>query len=619
MDTEEKEVRQKVRLDLWKSLFRFALEYKKEFLGLALLLIGTAMLEAASPFITGWVIDTIILGGKVKLLPAFVLVYFVYLNLDAIFVKAFIDKGGRVEMGVNFSIRRKAFEKIQELSFSYYDKTNSGWIMSRVTSDVGRLADVMAWCLIDGVWGVTRMIFSVVLLFAYEWRLALVTLSACIPIAVISILLERRLTEQSREVRALNSKLTAEFSEGIKGARTVKTLVCEENRMKQFAEKTLTMKNAAVKLKMLSASYLPLIMTLGYIGTILAIIVGSSLSTGGMISTGVLVAFIFASLQFFDPVSELARVFTEIQYAQASGERVMSLLTTKSEIVDSEAAISRIEELRSAGSRMPKLAGAIDFDHVTFEYVQNKPVLKDFSLAVQAGQKIALVGETGSGKSTIVNLACHFYEPSRGTIRIDGDDYRNIPLEHLYANLGYVLQTPYLFTGTIRENIRYGRLDATDLEVEAAAKNVFADEFIRGLEKGYDTEVGEGGTLLSVGQKQLISFARAVIADPAFLILDEATSSVDTETEKLIQKALAEVLKNRTSFIIAHRLSTIVDADAIVVLRHGVVLEQGRHAELMKAKGYYWKLFTSQFIEKAESEVLGFTLSFDEELEETSA
>jgi ATP-binding cassette subfamily B protein len=256
---------------------------------------------------------------------------------------------------------------------------------------------------------------------------------------------------------------------------------------------------------------------------------------------------------------------------------------------------------------------------VTFEYVENKPVLKDFSLAVQAGQKIALVGETGSGKSTIVNLACHFYEPSQGTIRIEGEDYRNIPLEHLYANLGYVLQTPYLFTGTIRENIRYGRLDASDEEVEAAARNVFADEFIRGLEKGYDTEVGEGGTLLSVGQKQLISFARAVIADPAFLILDEATSSVDTETEKLIQKALAEVLKGRTSFIIAHRLSTIVDADVIVVLRHGTVLEQGRHAELMKAKGYYWKLFTSQFIEKAESEVLGFTLSFDEEPEETSA
>lgn len=619
MHSEDKEIRQKMRIDLWKNLFRFALEYKREFLSLGVMLIGTAILEALSPFITGWVIDTIILGKKLNLLPAFIAVYFMYINFDAFFVKGFIDRGGRIEMGVNYSIRKKAFEKIQELSFSYYDKTNSGWIMARVTSDVGRLADVMAWCLIDGVWGATRMIFSIVLLFAYEWRLALVTLSVCLPIIIVSVFIERRLTEQSREVRALNSKLTQEFSEGIKGARTVKTLVCEHDRIEHFAVKTRTMKQAAVKLKIFSASYLPIIMSLGYGGTILAIVVGSSLAQTGAISTGVLVAFIFASLQFFDPVSELARVFTEIQYAQASGERVMGFLETTSDIADSETAQHELTEHKNGNKTLTKLKGRITFEHVSFAYVPEKPVLHDFSLDAKPGSKIALVGETGSGKSTVVNLACRFYEPTSGKIFIDSKDYKDIPLEFLYANLGYVLQSPYLFTGTIRENIRYGKLDATDLEIEDAAKHAYAHDFIMGLEQGYDTQVGEGGTLLSVGQKQLISFARAVIADPAFLILDEATSSVDTETEKLIQKALREVLKNRTSFVIAHRLSTIVDADCILVLKHGRVVEQGNHESLMKLRGYYWKLFTSQFIEKAESEVLGFALQYDDEEDATSA
>lgn len=379
------------------------------------------------------------------------------------------------------------------------------------------------------------------------------------------------------------------------------------------------MKQAAVKLKIFSASYLPIIMSFGYGGTILAIVVGSSLAQTVAISTGVLVAFIFASLQFFDLVSELARVFTEIQYAQASGERVMGFLETKTDIAGFEAAQQELTEHKNGNKTLPKLNGRITFNHVSFAYVPEKIVLHDFSLDVKPGSKIALVGETGSGKSTIVNLACRFYEPTSGKIFIDGKDYKDIPLEFLYANLGYVLQSPSLFTGTIRENIRYGKLDATDLEIEDAAKHVYAHDFIMELEQGYDTQVGEGGTLLSVGQKQLISFARAVIADPSFLILDEATSSVDTETEKHIQKALREVLKNRTSFVIAHRLSTIVDADCILVLKHGHVVEQGNHKRLMKLRGYYWKLFTSQFIEKAESEVLGFALQYDDEEDATSA
>jgi len=309
------------------------------------------------------------------------------------------------------------------------------------------------------------------------------------------------------------------------------------------------------------------------------------------ISYGELVFFILCTTRFFDPVIEVSRVIAQFQYAQASAERIISLIDTNPDIQDT-------------GTVSTPLKGQVEFENVSFQYVENEGVLRDFSLKVGTGETIALVGETGSGKSTIVNLICRFYEPVSGLIRIDGKDYREYTMESLQSQLGYVLQAPHLFSGSIRENIRYGRLSATDAEVELAAEMVNAHLFIGKFEAGYDTEVGEGGAMLSTGEKQLVSFARALLAQPAIFVLDEATSSVDTETEILIQHAIETVLKNRTSFIIAHRLSTIRNADRILVLAAGKVLESGTHSELIKKEGHYCNLYTRQFREELEENVL---------------
>jgi ATP-binding cassette subfamily B protein len=320
---------------------------------------------------------------------------------------------------------------------------------------------------------------------------------------------------------------------------------------------------------------------------------------------GTLVAFISYTVQFFEPIRELARIFSELQSAQASGERILSLVDRKPEIQDSREVLEKYGSMDKKGrDRWPKIKGNIESRNVSFAYKDGEAVLKDFNLKVSAGEKIALVGETGAGKSTIVNLACRFYEPVKGEIYIDGVEYRRRPLLWLHANLGYVLQAPHLFSGTLMENIRYGRLEATAEEVIDASKLVRAHDFIMRFKKGYDTQVGEGGGRISIGEKQLISFARAILASPSIFVLDEATSSVDTETEKVIQDAISTVLHGRTSFIIAHRLSTIRSADRILVVQQGGIIEEGNHQELMGKKGHYYSMYTKQFMEEAEMRML---------------
>jgi ATP-binding cassette subfamily B protein len=388
-------------------------------------------------------------------------------------------------------------------------------------------------------------------------------------------------------VRRVNSKITGSFNEGIIGATTTKILSREDRNLEEFQTLTSGLRASSIRAATFSALFLPIVLVLGSIGTSLTLWVGGDGVVAGTISYGVFVAFVSYTVQFFEPVREIARIFAELQMAHASAERVMGLLNTEPEIKDQP----------GLGRNCPPLVGAIEFENVSFAYNPQEPVLTDFNLKVEPGQTVALVGETGSGKSTIVNLACRFYEPTKGRVLIDGVDYRERPLSWLQSHLGYVLQSPHLFSGSIRENIRYGRLQASDAEVEEAAKMVNAHEFITKLPKGYDTEVGEGGGLLSTGQKQLISFARAILANPSIFVLDEATSSIDTETEMLIQDAIQTVLKGRTSFIIAHRLSTVRSADRILVIRGGKVEEKGSHSQLMAAKGYYYRLYTNQFLE----------------------
>jgi ATP-binding cassette subfamily B protein len=621
---EEIDERQTLKFSLWRSLLRYAAPYKKRFALLVVLMVLVAAIDAVQPFLTGWAVDNVAIAGRLDRLPGFAALFGLLMALQAAMVRIFIGQGGRVEMGMNYDIRAAAFEKLQKLSFSYFDRTSSGWITARLTSDIGRLADIIAWGVIDMVWGLSMMLISAVLMLVIDWRLALCALSALPVLILISVFFERGILERSRVVRRTNSRLTAAFSENIRGVRAVKTLVAEERQGLSFRRLTETMRKASVRQAMLGALYLPLVISLGYVGMALSLWQGGERVLAGGITIGLLSSFIFSASRFFDPATELARVLADLQYAQASAERVMGLIDTEPEIVDTPAALARSsryakETVSARSPRGPRLSGRIEFEHVSFSYDRKREVLSDFSLEIEAGSTIALVGETGSGKSTIVNLACRFYEPSSGRILIDGVDYRELPIRELHANLGYVMQQPYLFSGTVRENIRYGRLDASDDEVVEAARTARAHDFIAGgpdrpgLEGGYGAQVGEGGLLLSTGQKQLISLARAVLADPAILVLDEATSSVDTETERLIQDAIAAVLEGRTSFVIAHRLSTIVDADLILVLKDGRVVEQGRHEELIAKGGAYTRLYEAQFIVEEERTELGIVENEDME------
>jgi len=615
---EEIDTRQKIKFGTWRAMLRFAAPFRRHFLILAAMMVGVAAIDAVQPFLTGWAVDRIALAGRLDRLPAFSALFLSLMAIQAVLVRLFLGVGGRIEMGINYGIRKAAFDKVQELSFSWYDKTNVGWVTARLTSDIGRLADIVAWGINDFVSGLAMMLISAGLMFATNWRLALCALSTLPILVVASLFFERGILERSREVRAHNSKLTAAFSENIRGVAAVKSLAAEERQGRAFKRLSESMRRVSVRQEMLSALYIPLVILLGYIGTGTALWQGSVEVLGGVTSLGVLTAFFFSATRFFDPATDVARVIADLQYAQAAAERVIGLIETEPAIKDGPSALEFSRRMAETG-RKPRLEGRVSFENVSFTYDGKREVLSDFNLEVPPGTTVALVGETGSGKSTIVNLACRFYEPTGGRILIDGVDQRELPLAFVHGSLGYVLQSPLLFSGTVASNIRYGRLEASDAEVEAAARDAGAHEFIMALEKGYEAQVGEGGVLLSTGQKQLVSLARALIADPAILVLDEATSSVDTETERLVQEAIARVLRGRTSFVIAHRLSTIADADIILVLREGRVVERGSHSELMANGGYYRELVEAQFRHDRERQLFGHADGDEVEEEAESA
>jgi len=580
----------------WQQIFNYLSGMRKELIILFLLVFTLAILDTLFPQLTKIVIDHYIMAGNSSRLIEISGVYLIVVAAFGISVWGFILVANKIKLEVSYKIRKAAFHKLQALSFSYYDTSSVGWLMSRLTSDTNRIGEIISWGFVDAGWAVMVMIFVTIMMFINNWLLALLTLAIIPIIFVVSYYFQGKILKQYRHVRKMNSKITGAFNEGITGAITTKTLVTEYDNLAEFSDLTEEMQKRSVRAARINAIYFPIVMTLGSLGSALIIYRGGLEIFQGRVSFGDLVLFLSYSRLFYDPLLLLARLLTRFQEAQASAERVISLINTESDIVD---APDVIEKYGSMGQYKKEnweaIEGHIELVNVGFKYKSGEKVMDQLNLKIAAGSSVAIVGPTGSGKSTLVNLICRFYEPTSGKILIDGVDYRKRSQEWLHSHLGYVLQTPQLFSGTIKENIRYGKLTASDEEIIATAKMVNAHDFIINFTEGYDTIIGENGSGLSTGQKQLISFARALIDNPAILILDEATSSIDIETESLLQEAIQTLLKDRTSFIIAHRLSTIVNADQILYLKDGVIIEQGTHVELLEKKGAYYDLYMGQF------------------------
>jgi ATP-binding cassette subfamily B protein len=605
----------KVDLSMWKKVFvDFAGRYKKLIITIVSCMMVSGCADLVFSLITKWVIDQNVTPQTWNGIWILICASVVLLVIQAGVVFTFVRLAGRVEAGITHDIRRDGFKKLQELSFSYYDKTPVGYIMARMTNDAGRLGDTIAWTMVDQCWGFSFILVAMTGMFFLNWKLALIELAIVPPMAVISVFFQRRILRAQREVRRTNSRITGAFNEGIMGARTTKTLVREDLNAEEFAVLTGRMRKFSIRAATMSALFTPLVMTICSLSMGLIVWLGGNMGLMGGLTIGTLAFFLNLTSWIFEPIRAATWVFAELQNSQAAVERVITLLNSEPEIVDKPEVVEKFgDAFNPKRENWPEVHGQVEFRDVSFTYKGGQKVLENFNLKVRAGEKIALVGETGSGKSTIVNLICRFYEPTTGQILIDGTDYRERSQLWLHSNLGYVLQSPHLFSGTIADNIRYGMLDATGEQVIEAARTVDADGFISKLEKGYDTEVGEGGGRLSTGEKQLISFARAIIARPALFVLDEATSSIDTETEVKIQNAIDKLLSGRTSFIIAHRLSTIRNADRILVIQQGKVAEEGTHHELMARRGHYYDLYTSQFKEEAENKLLGIANKNEEE------
>ncbi len=548
-------------------------------------------LDSFFTFLSKRIVDEGIVPGAKDALVHIVTLYGSLIFVQAGLVFIFIYLAGVLGERVRYDLRKKMFTHLQNLSLSYFDRTPVGWIMSRVTSDSDRVAELVTWGLLDVTWAIMNISTAIYFMLVINWRLALIVFAILPALIVVATQFKKRILVEFRRVRKLNSKITGEYNQNITGVRVVKALGREEANLAEFDQLTGEMYRAGYRAAWLSALFLPVVQVISALAVGSIAWYGGWQATQGSMTIGGIQAFISYITFMMWPVQDLARVYAELQHAIASAERIFSLIDAVPAVTDRPGAID-------PGT----LYGDIAFEHVDFHYEADKPVLRDFNLHVQRGETIALVGPTGGGKSTIVNLLCRFYEPTGGRITIGGRDYTGLSLHGIQSRIGMVLQTPHLFSGTIRENIRYGRLDASDDEIQAAAKLAGAHSFISEMEKGYEEQVGEGGTLLSTGQKQLVSLARAILAQPEIFIMDEATSSVDTLTEDLIQQGMEALMTNRTSFIIAHRLSTIKRADRILVIEGGRIAEMGTHAELLRAKGHYYRLYTRQFRKEMEEE-----------------
>ncbi|MBS5635687.1 MAG: ABC transporter ATP-binding protein [Lachnospiraceae bacterium] len=602
---EEQEYHKPFMLKVWAKMLPFFKSYKKYFaitLGLNIFLAGVDVL---TPLFQSYAIDHFIVPDTLEGIGVFAFAYISMIVMQTISVYWSVHAATTIEMCVGKDLKWAQFEHLQTLSFSYYNTTPVGYIHARVMSDTLKIAGVAAWGLVDMFWAFLYVVSVFVIMFALNAQLAVILLVIVPCIAVITVVFQNKILHWNRRVRKINSQITSAYNEGITGVKTSKSMGIEKDNEEAFFERTSDMYRSAGRAAKLNAVYIPTILLFGSAAAAFVLYRGGYMVQQDLIKLGTLSVFISYAVVIFEPIQQLARLLADLISCQANIERVMDLLEQTPDVTDRTDVIEKYgDNFYPKKGNWEKIHGDIVFEDVSFRYPDGKEyVLEHFNLHIPAGMNVAIVGETGAGKSTLVNLVGRFFEPTKGRILIDGVDYRERSQLWLHSQIGYVLQNPHLFSGTVRENIRYGRLDATDEEVEAAARSVSADEIVKKLKDGYDSDVGESGGRLSVGEKQLISFARAILAEPAIFVLDEATSSIDTVSEQLIQEATDKLLKGHTSFVIAHRLSTIRKADLILVVKDGKIIEQGTHAELLGGKGYYHDLYYKQFEEESARKV----------------
>jgi ATP-binding cassette subfamily B protein len=581
------------------KLLPFLKKYKKRIIEMIVTGVLCSLIDAIYPMFNQYSINNFVAKKTLHGIGFFIAAYLIILVAQVImnFITTFW--AGKLEMSVDRDIRNAGFNHLQELSFSYFNQNNVGYIHARIMSDTGKIGELVSWRMMDVVWNVSYLIFILINMMIINVKLGLCII-VLVPLAVLVVaFFQKKLVVLNRKIREINSKISGDYNEGITGAKSIKTLVVENTIEDDFRSDTSEMRKTSVHATRYSAAFSAAVTMLSSAALAIVLWQGGIITIQGVMLIGTLSVFMNYAINMLDPIQTVIETISALIAIQVNIERFTKLLNTKSDVADTPEVIEKYgDTFNPKKENWEPLIGDVEFRDVSFKYPDgNEMVLEHFNLQVPHGQNVAIVGETGAGKSTLVNLVCRFFEPTSGQVLIDGRDARERSQLWLHSNIGYVLQTPHLFSGTVRDNLRYGKPDATDEEIMEAINLVSANFVLDKMDKGLDSDVGEGGDMLSTGEKQLLSFARAILADPRILVLDEATASIDTLTEKKIQDAIFTVIKGRTSFVIAHRLSTIVDADVILVVHEGKIIERGRHDELMRQKGYYYDLYTRQYEE----------------------
>ena len=582
------------------NLVPYMKPYGKLILWMLLMAFYGSAMDAVIPLFQQYAIDNYIAGSTLAGIGWFIGAYVVVILTQT--ASNYISAFGacKLELSVGRDLKRESFNHLQTLSFSYFNQNSVGYVHARVMSDTDRIASTLAWSMCEGVWHSAYLVCAIVMMLILNWKMALCVLVIVPIVAISSAYFQKKLVFYHRQVREKNSRITGAFNEGITGATTTKTLVVEDKMEKEFDELTADMKKVSVRAMHFRAVFISTTTLAASLALALVLWRGGIITRNGLMLIGTLSVFMNYAQGMMEPIQWLVQALSNLVNVQVNVERFTTLMETQSDVQDAPEVVEKYgDTFNPKKENWEKLHGDIEFRDVTFRYPDgDENILEHFDLQVPQGTNVAIVGETGAGKSTLVNLVCRFYEPTEGQVLIDGRDAIERSQLWLHSNIGYVLQTPHLFSGTVLENLRYGKEDATMGEIEAAVKAVSADGIIARLPDGYQSDVGEGGNSLSTGEKQLLSFARALLADPRIFVLDEATSSVDTVTERLIQDAIEKVMDGRTSFVIAHRLSTIRRADVILVVNAGKIVERGSHAELMAKRGVYYGLYTRQYREE---------------------